>query len=291
MSKSSVALICVIIGCLALGWAVYEKQDVSVIKYFPPDESQSFSSFSTEINMLSQTDLDEYDIQVISDSTMEAPIYLRQDVSLLYVDGRLKGILSKWKENAQSISQESTIHGEDSSHFQAITLHHGEVHYPDDKIKSIQAMSYDELYVIDSPYSPLESFSKPVNPTQVEWKKTLDHATNQQLSYFWRQLIADYKIPSNSYTIVPLTELYQFQSTPLPNLTQEKTNQVIGQLWEGLYKNYILGVSQSQTETNPLNTFIPIILFDNNGKHLIVLYRDNRGKNQQLIQYYSTEPN
>lgn len=264
-------------------------KNVSVIKYFPLDETSSFSDAETDLKLLSETDQDEYNVEWNSFSDVEEPIYLRQDVSLLYIDGRLKGILSKWKENARSIELNSSIHGEDSSHFQAVTFHHGELHYPDDEIKSIQTMTADELYVIDSPHSALESFDQPTNSTQKEWKNTLDHATNQQLSYHWNKLLKYFQIPKNKYKAVPLTELHKYQTKSLPNLTLEQSQQVIGQLWEGLYKNYILGVPGDNKKNKPLQSFVPIILFEKEGKHLLVLYQDGSGKKQQLIQYYPFE--
>ncbi|MBM7569668.1 hypothetical protein [Aquibacillus albus] len=273
----------IIVASLFLALLLFYEKEVSVIKFFPIDDSLSFHSYHTELKLLSETDQDEYDIKWTTYSNLTDPIYLRQDVSLLFSDGRLKGILSKWKENEKNIQLQTLVHGEDSSHYQTISFHHGEIHYPDDEIKSIHAMSSDELYVIDSPYTALESFDQPMNSSQKEWKKTLDHATNQQLSYHWKQLIDYFQIPKDQYIYVPLTELMSYEKKPIPGLTQEVTERVIGQLWEGLYKNYILGISETQ---KPVDSFIPLILFDKDGKHLMVLYQDQNGKKEQLIQYY-----
>ncbi|WP_407268387.1 hypothetical protein [Radiobacillus sp. PE A8.2] len=288
MNKSYVIVI-IILSSFVLSVFLVFKSNVSVIKFFPIDPSTTFTAVDTALNLRYETDQDEYEISWTASSTMDTPIYLRQDVSLLYIDGRLKGILSKWKEEEQNIELKSNIHGEDSSHYKAITFHHGEIHYPDDEIKSIQAMSHDELYVIDSPLTPLESFEQPGNTDQQEWKKTLDHATDQQLSYHWNQLIKYFSISENKYEFVPLTELYRYQTEPIPQLTLPETHQVIGQLWEGLYKNYILAISENN---KPINSFIPLILFDKQGEHLLVLYQDQNGDKQQLIQYYpGAEPN
>lgn len=278
----------VIFSSLFLSLLYLEDNNVSVIKYFPIDESVTFTSYGTELKMLEQTDKDEYDIKWSTYSLLDEPIYLRQDVSLLYADGRLMGILSKWKESEQDIKLQSSVHGEDSSHYQTITFHHGEVHYPDDKIKSIQAMSSDELYVIDSPHSALESFDQPTNTVQEEWKNTLDRATNQQLSYHWKQLIQYFQIPEDQYIFVPITNLEKYQHTPIPTLDQKETTRVIGQLWEGIYKNYIVGISSNK---KPVKSFVPLVLFDKEGKHLMVLYQNQDGKKEQLIQLYSSSSN
>ncbi|KGX85021.1 hypothetical protein [Pontibacillus marinus] len=259
-------------------------KEVSVVKFFPLDEVKRFDETSTDLTLLSESDEDEYDFQWKTASTLEEPVYLRQDVSLLYMDGHLKGILSKWKENGQNLFQEQKIHGEDSSHYQAVTFHHGEIHYPDDKIKSIQDMSRAELYVIDSPLTPLESFTSPQNQSQEDWKRKLDHATEQQLHYQWNQLIEHYQIPKEQYEIIPLTDLPDYETKPFPKLTAEQTQQVIGQLWEGLYKNYVLQFTGDSQED--LNSYVPLVLADRDGKHLLVLFEDMDQRKQRLIQYY-----
>lgn len=254
------------------------------MKFFPIDESRDFNQSSTKLNLLMEKDKDTYTVDWRSSSVLDESTYLRQDVTLLYVDGRLKAIKSKWKEEVDTIELQTTVNGEDSSHYQAISYHHAEVHYPEDKIKSVQAMSHDELYVIDSPQSPLEAFKIPTNALQTEWKETLNHTTNQQLYYHWQHLIDHFQLSSDDYLTVPLTMLYQYESTPIPNLTEAETDKVIGQLWEGLYANYILPFNESAPTSK---SFIPLILFDKEGTHLRVLYQDHSGKMQQLIQYYS----
>ncbi|WP_222599149.1 hypothetical protein [Aquibacillus kalidii] len=285
MKSKKLLITATVIMAIILASSIYFKRDISVIKYFPIDETTVFSTFGTELGMLSETDQDEYDLEWKVFSSLEKKIYLRQDVSLLFSDGRLKGIQSKWKENENALELKSSIHGEDSSHFETISFHHGEIHYPDDQIKSIHEMSHDELYVIDSPHSPLESFEQPDDSNQTDWKETLDHATQQQLGYHWKQLIDHFQIPEDKYIFTPLTDIYKYEKEVIPGISQEKTDQVIGQLWEGLYKNYILGISNTD---KPAKSFVPLILFDKKGKHLIVLYQDQNGQKQQLIQYYPT---
>lgn len=266
--------------------------DETVVKYFPLDDTKQLEQSSTSLTLLSESDKDEYDIQWKTNSTLAEPIYLRQDISLLYENGHLRGILSKWKESGQNVALELNVHGEDSGHYQAVTYHHGEVHYPDDKIKSIQDMSQAELYVVDSPMTPLESFQKPENNTQSEWKKTLDHATNQQLLYEWNQLINHFQIPKNDYESIPLTSLPDYISKPFPQLNQQQTQQVIGQLWEGLYKNYVLdfAVESQKSSDQTFKSYIPLILADKEGTHLLVLYENSKGKKIKLTQRYPDSP-
>ncbi|MFD1018751.1 hypothetical protein [Thalassobacillus hwangdonensis] len=258
----------------------------NVIKYFPLDTSKTFTDAKTTLSFHDQKDTDEYEVDWETTSTSSEPMYLRQDLSLLYVNGQLRGILNKWKEDGQTIEQVTSIHGEDSSLYQAITFHHGEVHYPEDVIKSIQKTSYDQLYVIDSPHTPLESFKQPDNAQQKEWVDKLQHSLNQQLDYQWDDLLLHFNIDVDNYVAVPLTDIQKFENTAIPGVSQQETSRILGQLWEGLYKNYVLGIADAKNSGHPIQSYIPLVLFDKNGTHLMVLFEDDKGNKEQLIQRY-----
>lgn len=255
----------------------------TTVKYFPFDENVVFEKSETELTLLDNKN-EHYIVRWISDSKTNNTIYLRQDLSLLYVDGLLKGLQSKWRENESDISLESDIHGEGSSYYQSITYHHGEVHYKNNSIKSLNRMSYDEMYVIDSEHSSLFTFRKPKEEQQIEWKDTLDHTISQQLHYHWHNLINHFQLNYDDFLFVPLTELYQFETRNLPNLDKNQTRKVIAQLWEGLYANYILPFQETETIQK---SYIPLILFSKTGDRLYVLFQDQHGEMRQLIQTYS----
>lgn len=284
MKKAMIYICLCFIGALILYIQWEQPKDQTTVKFFPLDQEKRFEDTSTSLTLLSESDQDEYDIQWKTESLVDEPIYLRQDVSLLYSDGQLKGILSKWKESGQNLFQDTNVHGEDSSHYQAITFHHGELHYPDDNIKSIQDMSKAELYVIDSPLTPLESFETPENTTQKDWKKTLDHATNQQLHYEWNKYINHFQINKSQYEAIPLTSLPDYETKPFPSLSADQTLQVIGQLWEGLYKNYVLEFTSNKDE--PSRSYVPLVLAEKKGTHLLVLFENSKGEKEKLIQRY-----
>lgn len=258
-------------------------ETIPSITYFPLDKETSFDHTSTELEMISEVGKDTYELAWKVNSKSVKELYLRQDVSLLFDNGQLRGVQGKWQENTDVIQLKEKLYGEDSSYYQAISFHHGEVHYPDDQIKSIQQMTYDQLYVIDSPNTILESFKKPSDETETEWARLLEQTTHQQLVYSWKQLIHYFQIDSESYTAVPLTHLYKFNTNPLPSFTQEQTNQIMGRLWEGLYKNYILNAKHA--EKNQLHSYVPLILFAKDNTHLLVLYELN-GQKEKLIQKY-----
>ncbi len=273
----------------ATSFYMYHNQSSDVkesIIYFPIDPDVSFSNANTKVNILEEKDEDEYTVQWKVDSTLGKEAYLRQDISLLYEDGMLRDTLSKWEQDTDTLQQKKIITNEDSGHFEAISFHHAELHYPNDIIKSAQTMSYDELYVIDSPLQPLESFKTPETKEDEINKKVLDHATNQQLKVIWHNLIKYFNIPVENYYMIPLTKLYDYSMVPLPGLSKEKTDQVIGGLWEGIYKNYFLGVKNETGEVeSPIGSSLPLILVSKDMTHLLVLTETKSGRNVQLVQY------
>ncbi len=103
-----------------------------------------------------------------------------------------------------------------------------------------------------------------------------------------KQLIQYFKIPEDRYIFVPLTSIDMYQQKPIPTLNQQETTRVIGQLWEGIYKNYIIGISSNN---KPVKSFVPLVLLDKEGKHLMVLYHNQDGEKEQLIQLYSSSSN
>ncbi|MFC4558812.1 hypothetical protein ACFO3D_11380 [Virgibacillus kekensis] len=284
MKKQTIIIITVLTAGITASFLIWNLNSVPAITYFPTDKQTSFEYANTNLDMLSEKTVDTYEVLWNISSKSDRTLYLRQDASLLFVNGVLRGIRSKWEEDTAGIEIKEKLSGEDSSYFQSISYHHGEVHYPDDRIKSIHTMTYDQLYVIDSPNTPLESFKVPKDDYETQWSTLLIHTTHQQLLYSWKQLINHFQINNESYLAVPLTRLYKYNHEPLPSFTQDQTNQIIGQLWEGLYKNYIL-TAKNIEEGEQLNSYIPIILFDKQNKHLIVLYELN-GEKHRLIQQY-----
>ncbi|SHN11876.1 hypothetical protein [Gracilibacillus kekensis] len=279
-------LTCLLMMMVLLLLLLSQQRSEETIKYFPLDSSIAFTSAETKLNLLQETGNDQYQVKWESNSTLDDPIYLRQDISILFMDGRLKGIKGLWKEQEKNINLEVIFEESDSSHFQAITFHHGEAHYPNDEIKSVQQMTTDHLYVIDSPYTALESFRLPSSHLQKEWKETIDRTTNQQLQFVWKEWLKVSNINSNDYQLYSLIDLIQLEKQPIEGLTLHQTKRIIGQLWEGLYKNYILPVA-NKPETK--NQMMPIILIDKNLDHLIVLFTNERNEVETLYQKLSLD--
>jgi hypothetical protein len=255
------------------------------IIFFPIDESVTFDKASTSLEFVGNKDADEYIIDWDVTSFTNKEIFLRQDISLLYSDGKLVDTLSEWEDQSQKLAQYKKVTGEDSSHYQAISLHYGEIHLENDLIRSTQAFTNDHLYVIDSEFTDLFSFKKAHTEEEQEWKAILDKVTVQHLDYSWDQLINFYKIDQNEYEAIPLIELAKYNTAPLLGLSKAKTQEVIGSLWEGLYKNYFLGLKTKEGKViEPTGSTMPLILIAKNYSHIVILIQAENGRPFKFIQ-------
>jgi hypothetical protein len=254
------------------------------ITFFPLNEERTFTEAESKLTLIAENAKDRYELKWKTYSKSDQPFYLRQDASLLFENGLLRGVRSKWVENTDEIHIEEKLLQEDSSFFQVISFHHGEIHDAENEITSIQKLTSDYLYVIDSPATPLLSFKDPANSYETEWKELLDRTTKQQLLFHWHQLFTYYGINPENYLAVPLTQLDKYQDEPLPAMTQAETDKIMGQLWEGLYKNYIIPIVSEDADR--VNSYVPIVLFGKNKEHLQVLFELN-GEKQQLLQRYA----
>ncbi|ASK63194.1 hypothetical protein CFK37_14080 [Virgibacillus phasianinus] len=252
------------------------------ISYFPLDKETHFVNAKTNLDIKKQKVNKKYTITWNVLSKSDKNMYLRQDVSLLFNNGKLMGALSKWHEDEETLQLNAQLQSEGTGYLQSLSYHHGEIHYPSGAIKSIQQMTYDEIFVVENPAGDVHTFHKPKSTKDIDWEKALNDKTSQFLLYHWNKLLSHYQIKKDDYVIVPLTALNRFNTNELPSMSQEQTNQIIGQLWEGLYKNYIVPITYKKEQ---VSSFVPIILFSKDQNHLLVLFEIN-GKKERLIQKY-----
>ncbi|MGM8365131.1 hypothetical protein ACLIBG_06540 [Virgibacillus sp. W0181] len=263
---------------------VYSKS-VTTIKFFPIDDNATFLYANTNLKVNTSSD-EKYKINWSSKSKTDKTHYLRQDVSLLYSNGKLKGIRSKWVENTDAIQINEELFDKGENVLETITFHHGEIHDSHDRITSIQTMSNYQLYIIKDQKRNVSAFSVPTNNKEQEKKELSDLQKEDLLSMHWKKLIQAFHIDINKYQTVPLTGLYRFNEQTLPTFTMEQTDQIIGQLWEGLYKNYVIPILTNEDKTQSHKNYTPLILFAKDNTHLIVLFELN-GEPEKLIQKYS----
>ncbi|MBM6617258.1 hypothetical protein [Bacillus suaedaesalsae] len=254
------------------------------ITYFPIDPNLTFLTSETNLEIEGDSN-DPYNVKWNVKSETDKEVYLRQDVSLLYRDGLLVDTTFEWKQNKATLEQEKEIQGQDSTLYESISFHHAEIHENENNIKSSQKMTKDKLYVIDSSFSPLHAFHSPSNKEQEEWKKIIDHVRTQDLRTSWQNVIQHFSINPNNYDTYTLMELEAFNSKAIPGLSLEETQTVIGRLWEGLYKNYVLGIRLSESESiSPIGSKMPLILISKDRTHLQIITEGKDGEKVKLLQ-------
>ncbi|WP_312092197.1 hypothetical protein [Niallia sp.] len=289
MKKDFIRLSISLIILIAIFYIFQQKQIAKEsITYFPIDPTVTFPKANTTLTF-SKKRFDEYSILWESNSSINKRAYLRQDMSFLYANGKLISTMGEWKQNTLELSEEKTVVERESNYLQAITFHYAEIHDTSERIFSSQKISADNLYVINSKFenTPL-SFHIPNNLVEKDWATTLDKQTRDYIEYSYRQVLKKFHISEEQYdTKLLLTELTQYNDSPLPSFSKEQSAKIIGQLTEGLYKNYFLGIiKEDGTIADPIGSSIPVLLVNNN--HLLVLFTTKDGEPIVLRQQIST---
>ncbi|CAH0346994.1 hypothetical protein [Bacillus sp. CECT 9360] len=281
--QAKYGLLAVLILVSALIYFLYVKPVRETIIFFPIDPSLSFDSASTTIT--AERNNHKYAVDWKEQSALNTDAFLRQDISLLYKNGKLAGILKDWKQNRRNLEQNESITEKESALFQGITFHYAEVHLPESDIVSAQTLTDDELYVILSPFSEFQSFRRPITVDQKEWQHVMDQTTNSVLKESLNQAIASFQIDTGRYRIASLIDLQSKQQELLSGFTDSKQKEIIGKLWEGLYRNYVLDIKKSDgSAISPLNSTIPYLLVSSDNKELLVVFTASDGSSAILRQ-------
>jgi hypothetical protein len=233
------------------------------ITYFPIDPNVTFKTAQTALTLMNQANT----IVWKEHSTLDRKAYLRQDAALLYANGRLLETLWNWEQNTAALQQERRIKLDKSKLLQAITFHHAELHEIEDQIFSAQEMSSDQIYFITDAAD------------EVNIKKQLDQQTERMLQLSWNKGLRHFAINLKNYHALPLSQFNEMAKDVLPGFTKSETGAIVGNLWEGLYKNYILGIKKADgTSENPKGSTLPLILIAKDKTHLLVLTETASGE-------------
>lgn len=253
--------------------SVNEKKDVESITYFPPDTKARFLDAETSIRNI-KINHDQFTYTVQTYSRTNEPAYLRQDISMIFVNGRLTGKTGDWKENTGEIRASGQFSGSGRQMIRTISFHHGEFHRNNDKITGFHRMSGDHIYVIPDE----ELFFRKPGHGEEKWKELLDKREKSVINDVFERLDG---IRTEHYVIIPLTGLTEYIDKPLPSFTKVQSDAIIGRLWEGLYKNYFLGIrKESGAVESPEGTTIPLILLSKDKSHLYVVFET---KSKEII--------
>lgn len=276
--KQSVQLLTVITLICIIIYVWTANNNVPTVKYFPLHDVNTFTKSETTL----QVDEREREVEWTVFSKSSVPMYLRQDISLLYINGMFHGVFSAWRQQISELEQHKTFPLIENGYYDTISYHHGEIH-EENTISSIQAMSSAQLFTFKR-NDKVVFFSEPKTKIQREMATSLRHETDKVLQEHWRKLIRALDIDVSTYDCIPLTAWTQIgENSTFTRLSASTQQRVIGQFWEGLYKNYILLLQERQDVFH----YVPLILLDKNVRELRIIYELN-GKPNQLIQRISS---
>ena len=246
------------------------RQAEETIIFFPIDPTLHFEDAATHVTAKTVNNK-TYQVQWQTRSTLAEPAYLRQDVSLLYKNGNLIGILNKWKQHEQTIIQKDKQKERDSARYDAVTFHYAEVHPNKDTFTSVQQMSQAKLYAITTP--SFETFQRPVSAEQQQWQSVLDNNLNARLASRLNKSLTYFHIDKSQYETISLIELPTKANHIFRTFPSAKREEIIGKLWEGIYKHYILGIKTEDGTVLPVaGSSIPQILVAKDQSELLVLF-------------------
>src|SRR5699024_1883500 len=111
-------LICSIIIFLAI-----YKNTAPTITFFPLDSDTQCEYSGTDLLFSHDKGMKQYHLQWNVHSKSDRNLYLRQDVSLLFANAKLKGVKSKWEEDSAVIEIDETLQSEGDALWETISFH------------------------------------------------------------------------------------------------------------------------------------------------------------------------
>lgn len=269
--------IILVTALLAAFFTFGSKSVEETIIFFPIDPDLRFNTVDTNLRA-EQKGTSDYQVNWKIESTLAQPVYLRQDISLLFKNGRLIGLIKDWKQNQANLLQTKSFSEKESGLFESVSFHYGEVHPKENTYTSVQKMSKDHLYAIITPQTGFQAFHESINKDQKEWQHTLDKYKKSIVQAAFTDALKKFGILENHYTALPLTDLPNRTDELLKGFPSAQKEEIIGKLWEGLYKNYILGIKKEGSGVlNPLGSTVPIVLVAKNQRELLVLFQTSDG--------------
>ncbi|MCM3716808.1 hypothetical protein [Fictibacillus phosphorivorans] len=263
-----------------------KKEARESITFFPIDTSFSFKKAVTSLKFIKGT-TSNYEFEWDVESESSENVYLRQDIAMIFENGKLANKMTEWKTKAKSIDLEKEIDGSTPGLWEAISYHQGEIHLNEETYRSIQKMSSDYLYTV-KPDTTFTGFKNPSTATERRQKNAVVQETNKYLQETLAELLNHYQINRDSYYVISLLSLTDYNEKPLPGFNKNKSQEIIGKLWEGLYKNYFINITtKTGQKISPIGSSMPYILLSKDKTHLFVLLKTSTGENIQLIQYIS----
>ena len=250
------------------------------ITFFPIDPNAYYLSAYTTL-----IETPKYDVEWNTSSVLDRKAYLRQDVSLLFSNGRLINKMGEWRTDTSKLFQKKTVPIKQNGILDSVTFHYSELHPKGGRIFSAQTMTSDILYFFESSKQLPHFFSKPKTREEQKWKTQLEVNEKNVLNHAFAKGVRRFSIPSDRYDSYPLTKFVFGRNETIPGFSQAGTSRILGNLWEGIYKNYFLGIKKRNgATTDPVGSTIPIIMIAKDHSHLLVLFEAADGEPIYLRQ-------
>ncbi|WEG14274.1 hypothetical protein PU629_07920 [Pullulanibacillus sp. KACC 23026] len=262
-----------------------QHQTINSLTYFPNDPAIHFTKAETNLSLEPIDASSSYKIHWEIASETNLPVYLRQDVGLLFQNGKLIQVSNKWKQQVTSLTHHQSVSTEGNRLFEGLTVHYAESHLSNGAIGSAEVMSYDHLFVQTGDSQKPEAFKIPVDQSETKFYQKLSRSIEQEQQSIIKQAAKNFHLKLKDYAIIPLTRLETYRKNALPGQNKKNSQKVISQLWEGLYKNYILGIHLSNHDIeSPIGSSMPIILYPKKNNELYVIIQTKEGQLQLLKQ-------
>lgn len=234
------------------------------ITYFQPNDKYFFTDSTFSI-----TSSNGY-LEWKMNSKLNDVAYLRQNIGLLYVNGKFSSYYSDWKQNTSKLHFEKRYNIQTTAKVEAIGLHYGEFH-DDGEIYSIQQMDHAAYYL-----------SNLINSDQtIYWKDKLDQRLQKEYFRYVQNIFSHFSLEEEAYTVVLLTSLDDYIKSNFSHFTKQQTEKLVGLLWESIYKQYMVPLFLQEKNSND---FMPALLFANDGSHLYIIYQLNNEWHQYMQQ-------
>lgn len=258
-------------------WYFYNIPDEkTTIQFFPIDERVTYTELGSDLQIYQMNN--NYTLVAESWSKTSEKVYLRQDVSLLFRNGFLIKKNYPWKEDTDWLVNRMEDNLRAESIYTLLTFHHAEIHQ-NELITSKQNITSDKLYVVTA-QNDLEAFKKPQNEKQQRWMKVIDNVYDEQRNILLENGIKELNINRENYEIYNLDE-FSTQIKKSPIISDEQFIIILGNMWEGLYRTYVLGFSED--ELRYFSPPMPWVLVDKNGTHILIIYQLANGNYEKLI--------
>lgn len=257
-------------------WFFYEEpSNNSTIQFFPINQKIVFTDLGSDLQIYQKNS--KFVVTADTWSKTSEKVYLRQNVILLFENGYLVNLDFPWKQNTDWLITKIEFDLNKDALLTLLSFHHAEIH-DDDIITSKQAITSDKKYVFYNKNS-WEIFKEPQSEEQRLQKMKLDAAYKKQRELLLEQAIRELNINKSNYEIFDL-DVFSLSSKPSKYISEEQMERVIGGIWEGLYRSYIL---EYYNKLNQYSPPMPWILVDRNKTHLLVVFQLPNGTFEKLI--------